>query len=53
MSHISIDSLRRLHSKFRALDTYRDDHSDHGTTMRKAWREVEENAERGLCKRIA
>lgn len=43
----SVDSLRRLHLKHRALDSYRDDRSDRVTSVRKAWREVGDNAERG------
>ncbi|KAF8528039.1 RhoGAP-domain-containing protein [Hysterangium stoloniferum] len=41
-----VDALQRLHLRHRALDSYRDDRSDRGTTVRKAWREVGDNAER-------
>lgn len=29
------------------MDTYRDDRSDRGTSLRKAWREIGDNADRG------
>ncbi|KAF8592006.1 RhoGAP-domain-containing protein [Ramaria rubella] len=46
IEEIYVDSLRRLHLKHRALDSYRDDRADRVTSVRKAWREVEDNAER-------